>query len=136
MSNTKQCRRCGQTKPISEFHRRKLEKDGLHYNCKACCKVVQAKTFVQKRDKKSKVSRRQEYRAHLLGAEVSEQRITLDTVYSHYNGVCAICGKYVQPSQASLDHIHPLSKGGTHTWNNIQLAHIKCNKQKGAKIPQ
>ena len=27
----------------------------------------------------------------------------------------------------SVDHIKPISKGGTHTWDNIQLAHRYCN---------
>ena len=30
----------------------------------------------------------------------------------------------------TVDHIVPLSKGGTHTWNNVQLAHMACNSGK------
>lgn len=30
----------------------------------------------------------------------------------------------------TLDHIIPLSKGGTHTWDNVQLAHMSCNAGK------
>lgn len=32
----------------------------------------------------------------------------------------------------TIDHIIPLSKGGLHSWNNIQLAHLSCNSSKGA----
>ena len=34
----------------------------------------------------------------------------------------------------SIDHIVPISRGGTHTWGNIQLAHRKCNSSKGIKL--
>lgn len=34
----KRCSRCKAVKPVSEFYRRKEERDGLHYYCKACIK--------------------------------------------------------------------------------------------------
>ncbi|PUZ23528.1 hypothetical protein BUY00_01530 [Staphylococcus chromogenes] len=33
----------------------------------------------------------------------------------------------------SIEHIKPISKGGTHTWDNVKLAHRKCNWEKGTK---
>lgn len=30
----------------------------------------------------------------------------------------------------SIDHIRPVSKGGTHTWDNVQLVHRGCNSIK------
>jgi 5-methylcytosine-specific restriction endonuclease McrA len=30
----------------------------------------------------------------------------------------------------SIDHVLPVSKGGTHTWNNVRLAHRGCNMAK------
>ena len=39
------------------------------------------------------------------------------------------------PNQyASLDHILPLSKGGTSKIANLQLTHMKCNNVKGDTI--
>lgn len=34
----------------------------------------------------------------------------------------------------SVDHIVPLAKGGLHSWDNVQLAHFKCNTLKGARV--
>lgn len=34
------------------------------------------------------------------------------------------------PRGPSIDHIIPLSQGGTHTLDNVQLAHLKCNRVK------
>jgi 5-methylcytosine-specific restriction endonuclease McrA len=30
----------------------------------------------------------------------------------------------------------PLAKGGTHCYDNVQLAHGRCNISKGAKVPK
>ena len=57
---------------------------------------------------------------------------------------CKICGKKVDWKDfkevensfivgklyPSIDHIKPVSKGGTHTWDNVQLAHMYCNTTK------
>ncbi len=58
--------------------------------------------------------------------------------------ICQICHKRVNkrfkhpnPMSASLDHIVPLSKGGTHTYANVQLTHLKCNQiKKTNTLPQ
>jgi 5-methylcytosine-specific restriction endonuclease McrA len=39
------------------------------------------------------------------------------------------------PLQPSLDHIVPLSCGGTHTRDNVRCSHLRCNllrKNRGA----
>lgn len=52
---------------------------------------------------------------------------------------CGICERrvdrrlrYPHPLSASLDHIEALSLGGTHTRENVQLAHLTCNIRKGS----
>ena len=52
---------------------------------------------------------------------------------------CQICLEQVSrsanwpdPRSATIDHIIPLSKGGTHEPSNCQLAHAGCNSSKGA----
>lgn len=73
--------------------------------------------------------------------------ITLDELYERDKGICYLCGEYCDYSDyvmkngkkcakgnyPSRDHIVPISKGGLHSWNNVRLAHIKCNSQKGAR---
>jgi 5-methylcytosine-specific restriction endonuclease McrA len=39
--------------------------------------------------------------------------------------------EYSGPLYPSIDHIVPMSKGGDHVWNNVQVAHIICNSYKG-----
>lgn len=54
---------------------------------------------------------------------------------------CGLCGEPVDMTLAvpdrhapTLDHIIPLSRGGEHTPDNVQLAHFICNSGKGNGI--
>lgn len=54
---------------------------------------------------------------------------------------CALCSepvdfslKWPEPFSQSLDHVLPISRGGTHTLANCQLAHLRCNISKGARV--
>lgn len=65
------------------------------------------------------------------------ERIVHREVFKRDGWVCGICGRRVNPDlvfphpkSSSLDHIVPLSKGGTHTMANVQLAHLACNTAK------
>ena len=42
--------------------------------------------------------------------------------------------EYSGPLSPSIDHIIPMAKKGGHVWNNVQIAHIICNSEKGDKI--
>ena len=36
---------------------------------------------------------------------------------------------------ATVEHIIPLCKGGTHTWDNVAPSHARCNFQRGDSLP-
>jgi 5-methylcytosine-specific restriction endonuclease McrA len=46
----------------------------------------------------------------------------------HYRNRCVYCGK--KSKQLTLDHLDPLSKGGSHTYTNIVPACQSCNSRK------
>lgn len=52
------------------------------------------------------------------------------TIYAKANGKCAICGKPVKYKEMTVDHRVPLTKGGTNDLENLQLAHLSCNRAK------
>lgn len=52
------------------------------------------------------------------------------SVYAKCNGKCAICGKPVKFKKMTIDHITPLSRGGTNDIKNLQLACKRCNSMK------
>jgi 5-methylcytosine-specific restriction endonuclease McrA len=51
------------------------------------------------------------------------------------DGVCGICGSDVDPFEFHMDHVVPVSRGGDHSYANMQVAHPSCNKGKGATLP-
>lgn len=62
-------------------------------------------------------------------------KINRRALHERDRGLCGICGLYVPLAHASIDHVIPMSKGGTHIWGNVQLAHRRCNHLKGNKAP-
>ena len=75
----------------------------------------------------------------------ADYSINLDKLIKRDAGICQLCGKpidtgdYQQDTNGnfiagdkypSIDHTIPISRGGTHTWDNVQLAHRYCNSLK------
>ena len=126
----KHCTGCITDKKESEFYASKGSPDGLNRYCIQCCKVNRAIEAVKKRDKRVKLSNRQLYRAKQEGIKY-DTGITLAAIFKRDRGVCYLCNKWVTPGKASLEHVRPIIKGGTHTWDNVKLSHLKCNLRKG-----
>lgn len=75
-------------------------------------------------------------RSRIEGAE----RFSVDEIFERDGWLCQICGEEVSrfvawphPRSASLDHKVPLARGGKHTPENTQCAHLGCNSRKGAR---
>ena len=44
---------------------------------------------------------------------------------------CYVCGDHVLWRNATLEHIVPLSKGGSDQMPNLGISHYKCNERRG-----
>ena len=62
------------------------------------------------------------------------EKIDFDLVLQRDEYSCQLCHEQVDWSVAAkyptLDHIVPISKGGSHTYKNVQVAHQLCNSRK------
>ena len=47
---------------------------------------------------------------------------------------CTYCGCKLTPDNKHMDHIIPISRGGTHTADNIHYVCKGCNQSKGSKL--
>lgn len=63
--------------------------------------------------------------------------ISLQRLVRRDKYICHICKQIVDmeadtnaDTYGSIDHVIPINKGGTHTWDNVKLAHRKCNTLK------
>jgi len=62
-------------------------------------------------------------------------------IFERDGWTCQLCGGTIDPAlraphqgSKSLDHIVPVSKGGSHTRDNVQAAHLRCNQIKSARV--
>lgn len=75
--------------------------------------------------------------------------IPLDEVIERDNGICYLCGCETDKEDSwhdangyfvcgdtypTRDHVIPIAKGGTHTWDNVRLACHKCNSIKNDRL--
>ena len=55
-------------------------------------------------------------------------RRTRDRILARDDRICQLCG---QPGADTVDHIIPVSKGGTNNDDNLRAAHQRCNSRRG-----
>ena len=124
----KTCTNCGETFYTNDARKK--------YCTKECRKKLYNKTI--------RIKRYQQ-----ITSREHDNDITLQQLYIRDKGRCYICGgqtdwndyklinktKIGQGNYPSIDHVIPLTKQGTHTWDNVRLAHTKCNQRKGNKAP-
>ena len=56
------------------------------------------------------------------------------TILKRSHGVCACCGKKLTTKTMTVDHIVPISCGGTNDLENLIALCPECNKEKGNKL--
>lgn len=86
---------------------------------------------------------RWQYWCSKTGAEY-DKTVTLPALLRRDGYTCSSCGiectkddkRYgnVGPTYPTMDHIVPLSKGGSHTWDNVQVMCFSCNIAKKDKV--
>ena len=124
---TRVCKNCGKEFCIelSDYH-------SEIYCSEACQKRCHDRI---KRDK----------RIRRMKAREMDPDITLEKLYKRDGGTCYLCGRMCDwadgkmidgqfvagESYPSIDHVKPISKGGSHTWENVKLACRHCNTVKG-----
>jgi hypothetical protein len=70
-------------------------------------------------------------------------KIPIGKLISRDGGRCYHCGDQVRldvelthPLAPTRDHFIPLARGGSHTWDNLVLAHRQCNCEKRDLMPE
>lgn len=88
-------------------------------------------------DAPARVARHKARKATLRGATGPTDLFTVRDLIDRDGTDCGICGgpipdtAYPDPSSASIDHITPISLGGTHTLTNARATHLRCNIARG-----
>jgi len=91
----------------------------------------------QKKNPNYKRLKNHKERARYYG--VKYERVDIESIFIRDNYQCKGCGtnvvrsKRYKPNQATIDHMTPLSRGGSHTWDNLITLCHQCNSNKNDK---
>ena len=141
---SKQCARCGETKPLAEFGTDRRFPDGCTIHCLPCDAVMRRRRAAARRPGSADFRKRK--------ANSRRQYIRLKVaVFDHYGWVCACCG--AETKRPEIDHIdgngraHRIELFGRHdtggppfyAWlikngfpEGFQTLCGRCNRAKGA----
>lgn len=147
---SKSCKGCGIEKTVDQFSVQKACKLGVSSRCKHCkSSYYQANRdrFLEKR--KTYVSENKE----LIASQYVDQRkkcffkyrrkslkfrggsdcatvAEISRLWKSQRGICTLTGRRLNRSNAHLDHIIPLTKGGTSDAGNLRWIHKRANYAK------
>lgn len=144
-NNLKRCSKCDKIKPISEFYKDKGSRDGHYFYCKTCSKSAAKAWQSDNWDKvlsnvseyrKENPDKRKAIQQRRSAAIRGSNDNTLSTdewnkILEEFQSLCAYCSAPWEHQ----DHFIPISKGGTHTADNVFPACAPCNQSKAAKMP-
>lgn len=145
----KRCSLCKQLLPATTefFYREKKGLYGLYSRCKPC--AIKCARDYQRRNpevlrraaRKKKalhpekiraIERRR--RAREQGAAGTHTSDDIDAQLKHQKGRCYYCGEKVS-NDFHIDHVIPLSRGGTDSPDNLVITCPTCNLRKSSKLP-
>ena len=161
----KQCKKCKTEKDLIHFHRKSSSIDGLQDVCKECFKKANAEWYKNNKDRKLGVSKEwyeknkqrklntqklwvsnnyETYKesnrvrklrriARQKNAEGTFIKNDIEKLFVLQQGKCACCCKKL--TKYHIDHIMPLSLGGSNWPTNLQLLCPHCNMSKHSKDP-
>jgi 5-methylcytosine-specific restriction endonuclease McrA len=99
------------------------------------------RTYSGSRQRYPERNQAQDDRRRARKNSVPHERFQRKEIYLRDGWVCQLCKlpvdkalKFPDLMSASLDHVIPIVRGGAHTRQNSQLAHLGCNLAKGAKL--
>lgn len=61
------------------------------------------------------------------------ERLSYKKIWKRDKGICYLCGQSVEQGDVHFDHVVPLSRGGSHTMDNVRVTHKTCNLRKNNK---
>lgn len=143
----KTCSKCNKEKQLSEFHKEKKGKLGVRAECKECAKKRHS-TYDTKEKYRSWVKRNAEKgtvvywnkRASRVNARYLKrygvvEKITGQELYDKFSNVesCCYCGTEITHNTCHVEHVNPLSNGGSNTIENVNFSCGRCNVTKNNK---
>lgn len=144
------CKVCGLTKSLSAYWTSGSSGNGTIYyksTCKECLKHIQQQERFLHPERGREYDRRsyEKHRESVIRRKmrVNDMRrawkhgalevveVNRESIFERDGLACYLCGNEFDRSDLQLDHVVPLSRGGSHTPDNIRVACKWCNSRKG-----
>ncbi len=71
--------------------------------------------------------------AYYVRRPYPQLRVSRKGVFARDNHACVYCGETEVP--LTIDHVMPVSRGGSHEWTNLVTSCVACNNKKGNRTP-
>jgi len=128
------CEQCGE-----QFEARGKDRPGLPNRfCSAACRVASRTLYADRRAASKAANRRRKANRRLTFDGVTDPQI-----FGRDHWTCQICGGPIDPDlpspaprSATVDHIIPVTRGGTDTAPNKRAAHRICNTRRGDRVSE
>lgn len=146
----RRCSDCEQEKPLAEFPRNRAQPSGYGAQCKPCnrirCRasaVQRGPEYTREQGRKWCAANREASRHNARKASSSRRARLRDAfvevvdpqvVFERDEGVCGICHGPVDRDEFDIDHVEPLALGGEHSYENVRVAHVSCNRRRGRRV--
>ena len=119
------CTTCKEEKELSEFHKKRRQKDGLQTACKSCCKIRDARSYAKSPERRELIKRTRT-RKTAYNRELVNR-------YKRFLG-CQICQEK-EPVVLDLHHRDPLEKDkDPSTLRNYSTERLKAEIRKCAVL--
>lgn len=131
----KQCKTCREFKPATRDYFGSTPSGGLRNECRTC-KNKKSKAYAKKNPDSvlRRSVKRHEQADHWIPTKELKTRLAVEQ-----KGRCALCGEPIDKdglfdaTKVQVEHLTPVSKGGTNDESNLVIAHRTCNQEKAGK---
>lgn len=127
-----------------ELQKQKMRVDEREFNCDICGSIFKSRNAGRKNcySCSKKKNNSSSFKRRAKWHNVYYEPVNRYKVYRRDKYICQLCGVKTLKSKAgtshdrepNIDHIIPMSKGGPHTYNNVQTLCRKCNMDKRDKL--
>lgn len=126
------------------------KEESKKHPCLVCGRITSRKKYCSDRcANKARNKSKEIKRRSTIAGRCVDKDITVLSLYKRDGGICYLCGRptrfedYTERGGSiicgdwypSIDHVIPLARGGVHSWDNVRLAHRRCNYLKSDSLP-
>ncbi len=141
---TRTCNRCSLRLPLTQYYRSKTCALGRRSTCIACTRKTDRARRAVAPDVYAALDRLSNIRRRTRLANLEfDPLVTHDALRERDGDGCHYCDRPMsfermkrgeaRRDRASIDHVVPISRGGSHTFENTVLACLDCNFRKNAR---